>query len=157
VASLSLGDGATTFFRVKAKANIAVQTAHGRNQRGTKPASLKFELEHGDVMVMHGAQIQKLYEHKVEPHGKLRFALTSRCIKPELLPADQQEYARQAGTLPEWSKTYEYDGDIHAIPVIPKGAGEKDTRKRVAEIKTDLQQGFIDRNDAEAIWKEIMG
>lgn len=46
---------------------------------------LKMELGHGDVVVMHGAEVQKYYEHAVEHAGKLRFALTCRYIDPESL------------------------------------------------------------------------
>ncbi|KAH8712265.1 hypothetical protein GQ44DRAFT_829984 [Phaeosphaeriaceae sp. PMI808] len=44
---------------------------------------LKMELGHGDIVVMHGAELQKYYEHAVEHAGKLRFALTCRYIDPE--------------------------------------------------------------------------
>jgi alkylated DNA repair dioxygenase AlkB len=33
-----------------------------RNARGTKKDVLKIILEHGDIMVMHGSQIQEFYE-----------------------------------------------------------------------------------------------
>ncbi|KZM26093.1 hypothetical protein ST47_g2755 [Ascochyta rabiei] len=46
---------------------------------------LKMEVGHGDVVVMHGAQLQRYYEHAVEHSGKLRFALTCRYIDPESL------------------------------------------------------------------------
>lgn len=49
-------------------------------------------LGHGDVMFMHGEDIQKYLEHQVIPHGSLRFALTCRNVlpghlKPEQLPS----------------------------------------------------------------------
>ncbi|KAF2822940.1 hypothetical protein CC86DRAFT_448052 [Ophiobolus disseminans] len=47
---------------------------------GNSKEVLKMELGHGDVVVMHGAEIQKYYEHAVEHAGKLRFALTCRYI-----------------------------------------------------------------------------
>ncbi|KAH7409811.1 hypothetical protein DE146DRAFT_604110 [Phaeosphaeria sp. MPI-PUGE-AT-0046c] len=55
---------------------------------------LKMELGHGDVVVMHGAEVQKYYEHAVEHAGKLRFALTCRYIDPESLgEGDKPNYA----------------------------------------------------------------
>ncbi|KAL5116983.1 hypothetical protein ACEQ8H_005069 [Pleosporales sp. CAS-2024a] len=54
---------------------------------------LKMELGHGDVVVMHGAELQKYYEHAVEHAGRLRFALTCRYIDPESLnEADKPGY-----------------------------------------------------------------
>lgn len=46
---------------------------------------LKMELGHGDIVFMHGAELQKYYEHAVDHAGKLRFALTCRYIDPESL------------------------------------------------------------------------
>jgi alkylated DNA repair dioxygenase AlkB len=51
---------------------------------------LRMELGHGDVVVMHGAEIQKYYEHAVEHAGKLRFALTCRYIDPESLKEEDR-------------------------------------------------------------------
>lgn len=54
---------------------------------------LKMELGHGDIVVMHGADVQKYYEHSVEHAGKLRFALTCRYIDPDSLKeADKPNY-----------------------------------------------------------------
>jgi hypothetical protein len=55
------------------------------------------ELGHGDVVVMHEAEIQKYYEHAVEHAGKLRFALTCRYIDPESLKeGDRPGYVVEA-------------------------------------------------------------
>ena len=52
------------------------------------------QLGHGDIVVMHGTDVQKYYEHAVEHAGKLRFALTCRYIDSESLkPEDQPKYA----------------------------------------------------------------
>jgi alkylated DNA repair dioxygenase AlkB len=54
---------------------------------------LKMELGHGDIVVMHGTELQKYYEHAVDHAGKLRFALTCRYIDPKSLKeADQPDY-----------------------------------------------------------------
>ncbi len=47
-------------FRAKAKNSINRSTKV--TQKGLKSESLRIKLEHGDIMVMHGAKIQKLYE-----------------------------------------------------------------------------------------------
>ncbi|PYH92964.1 hypothetical protein BO71DRAFT_400122 [Aspergillus ellipticus CBS 707.79] len=47
------------------------------------PPCIKMELNHGDLLIMHGENLQKYYEHSVVPENNLRFALTARYIKPE--------------------------------------------------------------------------
>ncbi|KAJ6002126.1 hypothetical protein N7522_007353 [Penicillium canescens] len=56
------------------------------------PATIKMELHHGDLVVMHGEKLQKYYEHAVAPENKLRFALTARYVKPEHV--DAREYKK---------------------------------------------------------------
>ena len=66
----------------------------GLTHRGTARDVLTMQLGHGDIVVMHGADVQKYYEHAVEHAGKLRFALTCRYIDPESLKLeDQPKYA----------------------------------------------------------------
>jgi hypothetical protein len=48
---------------------------------------ITMDIHHGDLVVMHGAKMQKYYEHSVKPDNKLRFALTSRYVKPEHVDA----------------------------------------------------------------------
>jgi hypothetical protein len=61
--------------------------------KGTARDVLTMQLGHGDIVIMHGADVQKYYEHAVEHTGKLRFALTFRYIDPESLkPADKPAY-----------------------------------------------------------------
>ncbi len=45
-------------FRPKAKSAMGSSA----NAKGTKSDVLRFQLDHGDMMVMHGPEIQKLYE-----------------------------------------------------------------------------------------------
>ncbi|KAH7112820.1 hypothetical protein B0J11DRAFT_393581, partial [Dendryphion nanum] len=60
---------------------------------GTARDSITMTLGHGDIVIMHGAEIQQYYEHAVEHGGKLRFALTCRYIDPESLgEADKPKY-----------------------------------------------------------------
>ncbi|USP75200.1 hypothetical protein yc1106_02474 [Curvularia clavata] len=65
----------------------------GLNSRGQAKDALVMQLGHGDIVVMHGVDIQKYYEHSVEHSGRLRFALTCRYIDPESLgPEDRPTY-----------------------------------------------------------------
>ncbi|KAL4910487.1 hypothetical protein BDW74DRAFT_171953 [Aspergillus multicolor] len=59
---------------------------------------IKYELNHGDIMVMQGAGIQKYYEHGAEmdenhPGTKLRFAITARHV----LKSDKNEHIWHMG------------------------------------------------------------
>jgi hypothetical protein len=54
----------------------------GLKSSGNAKDVLRMEVAHGDIVVMHGAEVQKYYEHAVEHAGKLRFALTCRYIEP---------------------------------------------------------------------------
>lgn len=58
---------------------------------GNAKDALKLVLGHGDVVLMHGAEVQRYYEHAVEHGGKLRFALTCRYIDPESLSEGEKE------------------------------------------------------------------
>ncbi|GKZ28242.1 hypothetical protein AbraIFM66950_000054 [Aspergillus brasiliensis] len=56
----------------------------GNNGGGGEAAPcIKMEVNHGDLVVMHGEGLQRFFEHSVIPDKKLRFALTARYIKPE--------------------------------------------------------------------------
>lgn len=146
-------------FRPKAKANIASISATSKaKEKSVKPAVLQILLEHGDIMVMHGRKIQQFYEvsqqclsvlfkhgvwadiqkHAVTPMGALRFALTCRYIRPELM-ADEAETqnAILKGTLPPGSEKYNYDGDMNAVPrVSPANEVNKVVNNVTAKLKT---------------------
>ncbi|KNG82901.1 hypothetical protein ANOM_008179 [Aspergillus nomiae NRRL 13137] len=51
--------------------------------RGEAKPCIKLDLHHGDMVVMHGENLQRYYEHEVVPDNKLRFALTARHIKAD--------------------------------------------------------------------------
>ncbi|WVF67083.1 hypothetical protein IAT40_001828 [Kwoniella sp. CBS 6097] len=81
VASLSLGSPAIMSFRPKQpriepnehfKTGIPVT-------RHTPPTALSLTLSHGDILVMEGSDIQRLYDHRVIPQG-FRVAATARVI-----------------------------------------------------------------------------
>lgn len=66
----------------------------GLNSRGQAKDVLTMQLGHGDVVVMHGAEVQRYYEHAVEHAGSLRFALTCRYIDGRSLKEeDRPAYA----------------------------------------------------------------
>jgi hypothetical protein len=113
VATLSLGASALMSLRPKAKADLGPPS---KNAKGTKAAVIRVTLEHGDMVIMHGSGVQQYYEHEVVPNGTLRFALTSRYIRPETLDNDaQREEARIKGALPEGHEQYQYNGDENPI------------------------------------------
>lgn len=51
---------------------------------------ISLDLHHGDMVVMHGALLQRYYEHSVSCEDKLRFALTSRYVKPDGIETSEQ-------------------------------------------------------------------
>lgn len=136
-------------WRPKAK-NSIINEKERVNNKGPKSDVLKIFLEHGDIMVMHGRRIQELYEvsgcillhpgltftdipkHKVQPHGKLRFALTSRYIVPATIQDEsERRYAEEAGQLPRHSATFEYDGIMDADFKVhtPPGTEQSNDKK----------------------------
>jgi hypothetical protein len=68
---------------IKAEYDKARLDIVGRIKRREGDPVITMDLYHGDLVVMHGAEMQKYYEHSVKPENKLRFALTSRYVKPE--------------------------------------------------------------------------
>ncbi|OWO97994.1 hypothetical protein B2J93_8219 [Marssonina coronariae] len=114
VTSLSLGCSATMSFRPKKKNDLMKNLA---KPAALKPDVLRVHLDHGDIMVMHGHTIQKLYEasffHCVTPHGQTRFALTARHILIEKMDFEDQDDARVAGAIPARAENFAYDGDAN--------------------------------------------
>ena len=72
------------------------------------PVVLTMLLRHGDIMVMHGSDMQKYYEHQADSINGLRFALTCRHVLPEIYPDQLWK-----GDLPKsfQEASVEYDGD----------------------------------------------
>ncbi len=49
------------------------------------------------------------------PHGKLRFALTCRYVRPELMANDEERrFAEVNGKLPDGHDQYTYNGDVES-------------------------------------------
>jgi len=82
------------------------------------PALLELRLKHGDLLVMNGADLQKYYEHEAMPMEGLRFCLTCRGIKRDMLPEDQL----WKGDLPEGFDLPEnqYHGDTERYEEVLK-------------------------------------
>ena len=68
--------------RLLSERSKALAKELGLKRRNCSPL-LSFALTHGDIMLMHGEDIQKYLEHQVEPENLLRFAMTCRTILPE--------------------------------------------------------------------------
>ncbi|KAF2636324.1 hypothetical protein P280DRAFT_409756 [Massarina eburnea CBS 473.64] len=82
----------------------------GLKNGGTARDAVTMVLQHGDVVIMHGAELQKYYEHSVDHAGKLRFALTCRYIDSETLGhGDKPTY----GVAPDDG---DYDGARLPLP-----------------------------------------
>lgn len=75
------------------------------NKRPEKPFCV-MDLNHGDMVVMHGPKLQERYEHRVKSMGRLRYALTARHVKSHLV--DERDHWKGNLTL---DLAYEYDGD----------------------------------------------
>lgn len=90
---------------------------------GNARDALTLKLGHGDIVVMHGADIQTYYEHAVEHAGKLRFALTCRYIDPASLPENErpeytveQDNGAYTGSNPGMrSEPFREEGDMDAM------------------------------------------
>jgi hypothetical protein len=144
VATLSLGAEAIMSFRPKAKVALG-PTAN--NAKGTKADVLKVVLRHGDIVVMHGSGIQKLYEHAVQPKGKLRFALTCRYVRPELMANDEErQQAQIKGKLPDGHEQYAYDGDVNSrlIPVENDSANVAAAQVAMNDLAARSLSGELD-------------
>ncbi|KAB5547281.1 hypothetical protein GE09DRAFT_206578 [Coniochaeta sp. 2T2.1] len=132
VATLSLGSPAMMYFRPKEDKKIKdgedkkrgakdplkgakmrdVVTNAPKTAAGEYPPVLAFPLYHGDILVMNGCLIHRYYEHKVEPHGGRRFALTCRYMDPDRMATEEDKtQAAIKGTLPPHAQKFEYHGD----------------------------------------------
>ncbi|KAH8886697.1 hypothetical protein GQ53DRAFT_599597, partial [Thozetella sp. PMI_491] len=105
VATLSLGCPALMRFRPKASAkfptSLVAQTAKGCLQD-----ILQVPIEHGDMVVMHGA-----LQHAVKPFGPRRFAMTCRYIDPDTMTNEAEINATLTkGAIPADSYKWAYDG-----------------------------------------------
>ncbi|CZR62926.1 uncharacterized protein PAC_12823 [Phialocephala subalpina] len=152
VATLSLGSDATMHFRPKKNSPIGVS---GKGKKATKPDYLKIILNHGDLLVMHGTDIHKYYEHAVNPNGKLRFALTGRYVRPEMMDnAVDRANAFRGGILPPGHEQYDYDGEFNAQPV-PRPLNIHAQYEALTRVI--VQQGLMTSEAAAQLTRAIEG
>ncbi|KAI1873938.1 uncharacterized protein JN550_003207 [Neoarthrinium moseri] len=111
VASLSLGSPSVMRFRPKKRNSIGHTPKTLDDKSKNKPAVLSFPLYHGDICIMHGTDVHRLYEHEVKPNGMLRYAMTSRYIRPETINDEAvRADALIKGKLPAGIEALAYKG-----------------------------------------------
>ncbi|CAF9907780.1 MAG: hypothetical protein ALECFALPRED_003886 [Alectoria fallacina] len=125
-----LNELAKTASAAELDAAAQVALAFGKGESKTPPVVLELDLRHGDYMVMHGASMQIYYEHMVTPTDKLRFGLTCRYVKPEMVP----ENMRSMGDL-TLDPANAYDGDLELYKDhMEKYETGKVTKRRIASV-----------------------
>lgn len=84
--------------------------------KGKKPPiSLDTELRHGDFIVMQGDDSQRCFEHQISNLGDVRFALTARHVRPDVLVADGYSSVDLQGGEYVTSESDVYSGDMNAF------------------------------------------
>jgi hypothetical protein len=142
IATLSLGAEALMTLRLKKKYQSIGRASS--NKRGTHPDMLKVVLRHGDIVIMHGVQLQRMYEHAVTPNGDRRFALTCRFVKPESLSNDmERELAHRLSMLPPGHEAFTYNGDSHLTSLHSDEAEEEDNEIPVHQRITNFVDAAI--------------
>ncbi|GAA5943263.1 hypothetical protein JCM3775_004554 [Rhodotorula graminis] len=143
VASLSLGSDAVMSFRAKVKKPLKKAAKLGKQDHvdtddegddegddgsskkgsgNTSRVVLKARLKHGHVLIMEGANMQKLFEHKVEPEG-LRFAATARWVGPNhLKPSAKTSSAKPPRPSSHASTSSSRPADPNVQPPTAPGA-----------------------------------
>ncbi|KAI5856269.1 hypothetical protein BZA05DRAFT_471384 [Tricharina praecox] len=129
VASISLGCPAIMEFRIKAKNSKRGRREHrspsekedddeavakaAEERCEKKRARLSLKLNHGDIVIMHGARIQTIWEHAAIPTGRFRIAATARYISEE-----NSKKPRPKPTIKAEPSASEEDLDMSLIPEI---------------------------------------
>ncbi|KAK4187259.1 hypothetical protein QBC35DRAFT_385243 [Podospora australis] len=118
VSALALGSPCLMSFRPKAKQQFPESLKKGSQPKKDPKKKCEFHdvlqvrMKHGDMMVMAGTEIQKVYEHTVIPQGNRRFALTARYIDPtKMASQEDREDAITKGAVPDWARQFEYQGN----------------------------------------------
>ncbi|KAI9802588.1 MAG: hypothetical protein M1833_001662 [Piccolia ochrophora] len=122
--------------------NLRVENLKARlkmefKSRRNAPIALSMQLKHGDIVIMHGAEMQKYYEHAVIPSG-FRFALTCRYVNPELIPEEQRSKGNFVTSTDDV-----YDGDeaeASLDDLMRTGLGADDVASEPESILTDLSE-----------------
>lgn len=96
-------------------------------------ALMSLYLRHGDIMIMHGEEIQQYVEHEVEPEGCFRYALTCRQIlkthygdkhqRPEYEVAPDDGHYDGSTISKPWDRVHPYAvGDASTSPADPESS-----------------------------------
>ncbi|KAI9648951.1 hypothetical protein NHQ30_001517 [Ciborinia camelliae] len=155
VATLSLGASSTMSFRPKNKSQIGGVLKSNKGSKVSKKDYVRVTLNHGDIIVMHGSGIHKYYEHAVTPHGLLRFALTCRYVKPELLSPQDRVLCEQKSALPANFDDYAYDGDVGAGEERPTTEGDDEFTKLKKYIIAKKLSGELSRAECAELHEII--
>ena len=105
---------------------------------------------------MSRCQSLMIIKHAVTPHGKLRFALTCRYVRPETMSNDHERtQAVIKGTYPHGHDQYNYDGDINAQPI-------KDNTTTVKEamlglVRANTLAGHLSKGDVTELIEALNG
>ncbi|GAA6002137.1 hypothetical protein JCM10207_003093 [Rhodosporidiobolus poonsookiae] len=159
VASISLGADATMSFRPKVKKgkpgkkkkvvsepNAEVDEPDGASGEGNSRkarACLKMRLMHGDIMIMEGEAMQKLFEHMVEPEPGVRFAATARFVGPDhLIPAPAPKHRTTTyssgfeGSAPAPPSRFSYQDDpAYQHQQVPASAPAPSTQRQPPTVQ----------------------
>ncbi|USW52871.1 Putative alpha-ketoglutarate-dependent dioxygenase AlkB, DNA oxidative demethylase ALKBH2 [Septoria linicola] len=112
-------------------------------EKRTKKAEdlVTITLNHGDIVLMEGYEIQQYLEHKVVPEGCLRFALTCRTVLPEHLKPEEKPSYGVEPDQPEMSSLVRMakaeavaalEEAASAMEVVSEPSGEASTDLNVA-------------------------
>lgn len=61
-------------------------------------AILEMKVNHGDIVIIHGRELQDIYEHDLKSQGKLRLALTCRNIELGSLKVKPDYEVKEGGS-----------------------------------------------------------
>jgi hypothetical protein len=97
-------------------------------------------------------------QHAVDPHGKLRFALTCRFIRPEMMTSEaERQHTMVKGSLPPGSEQYDYHGDIHATAVQHAAQNPlSEITKLQNLVKAQILTGEIDEHQARESFERFL-
>jgi hypothetical protein len=99
-------------------------------------------------------------QHAVYPQGKLRFALTCRYVRPELMANDEER--RQTlikSTLPVGHERFTYNGDVDAKFQTSEDSEKNKTaaQKSMNDIAASLMTGELSKDALVNWFSEIVG
>jgi hypothetical protein len=91
----------------------------------------------------------------VEPFGVLRFALTSRYIRPETIPEGAYRYyVASAGAIPS-DFVYEYDGGVKPAIEAPSRTGKAQAHRDLIRWKAMEDAGQMSEDEVGELIAEF--